>query len=64
MLFLSIQAIGVIHSISDVSNEFLNFPLVRWSHVTYRPVTSGNGEILVVIFGNREIFFSSACCQE
>ncbi|GAG52128.1 unnamed protein product, partial [marine sediment metagenome] len=54
MLFLPLQTIGVIHSITDVSNEFLNFFLVRWPHVTYRPVTSGRGEILVP-FGSGEI---------
>jgi hypothetical protein len=63
MLFLPLQTIGVVHSITDVSNEFLNFFLVGWPHVTYGPVTSGSGEILVA-FGNGKIFVSGACGQE
>ena len=61
MLFLLLRTIGVIHSITDVSNEFLNFLLVGWPHVTYAPVTSGRGEIHAT-FGNGEIFVSGACC--
>jgi hypothetical protein len=63
MLFLPLQTIGVIHSITDVSNEFLNFFLVGGPHVTDGPVTSGRGEILVA-FGNGEIFGSGARRQE
>jgi len=67
MLCLSIQTIGVIgviHSISDISHQFLNFPSVRGSHATHRSVTSGDGEIVVAAFGNGEIFFSGARCQK
>jgi hypothetical protein len=67
MLCLPIQTIGVIgviHSIPDISNQFLDFPLVRWPHATHRPVTSGNGDIAVAAFGNGEIFFSGARRQE
>ena len=63
MLLLPLQTIGVIHSITDVPNEFLHLFLVGWPHVTYAPVTSGRGEIHAT-FGNGEIFVSGACCQE
>jgi len=63
ILFLPCRAIGVIHSISNVSDQFLNFPLIRRSHVTHCSVASGDGEVIVT-FGNGEILSHSACHQE
>jgi len=60
----TIGVIGVIHSVPDVSNQFLDFPLVRRSHATHRPVTSGNGDIVVAASGNGEILCAGARRQE
>jgi hypothetical protein len=64
ILLLPFQAIGVIHSISNVSDQFLNFLLIRWSHVTHGSVASGNGEVIVVASGSGEILSRSACHLE